>query len=148
MGYFRRTYGKPSEQLSLERAREYDRALGLVSAFVANKKVKFSKALFGATTPEGGDPLQTQTTNETQLEETVHGSDLRQRQFDVNAYRQPVLTQLATEPWTYRRGIDDEETQRVCQALRRINRHRRKAERQQRLSRRDQESQTENSHVI
>ena len=93
MGYFYQTYVVPSNRLSLERAREYDRQ---VSARAARKE---------------GTP---QSPNA--------GHALRQRQFDKNNYRQPVLTVLATEPWTYRRGVDDEETLNVRERLRDINR--------------------------
>ncbi|GKY92356.1 hypothetical protein MPSEU_000206500 [Mayamaea pseudoterrestris] len=62
------------------------------------------------------------------LEEEVHhgAADLtdltgRRRKFDKDAYRQPVLTELATEPLSYRKGLQDPETQKVCDQLRRIN---------------------------
>jgi Calcium-dependent channel, 7TM region, putative phosphate len=42
--------------------------------------------------------------------------------FDKNFYRQPVLTEVFREPWTYRRGFRDEETIRVREELRRTNR--------------------------
>jgi Calcium-dependent channel, 7TM region, putative phosphate len=41
--------------------------------------------------------------------------------FDKMFYRQPVLTEVFREPWTYRRGIRDEETKAVREELRRIN---------------------------
>jgi len=41
--------------------------------------------------------------------------------FDKNAYRQPVLTKVATEPWFYRRGVEDAETLDVRATLREIN---------------------------
>ena len=56
-------------------------------------------------------------------EDPLAGIEMRDREFDKNAYRQPVLTELATQPWTYRRGIDDDETSSVRRALRHINRY-------------------------
>jgi hypothetical protein len=51
------------------------------------------------------------------------GVEVRRSKFDKNLYRQPVLTQLATEPWTYRRGLpDDAETVSVREQLRHMNR--------------------------
>jgi hypothetical protein len=92
MGYFHRTYVEPSTRLSLERAREHDR----------------------------------RTTHRASQKEGLPGGaraglSLCDREFDKNAYRQPVLTEVASEPWTYRRGVDDEETLNVRQKLRQIN---------------------------
>lgn len=88
------SYVIPSNRLSLERAREYDRLTSLRAADKAHLP---------------SDSLDV-------------GLRLRERQFDKNAYRQPVLTELPMEPWTYRRGVDDEETMNVRQRLRHINR--------------------------
>jgi Calcium-dependent channel, 7TM region, putative phosphate len=46
----------------------------------------------------------------------------REKSFDKNFYRQPVLHEVFREPWTYRRGIKDEETLQVREELRRMNR--------------------------
>ena len=95
MSYFHRHYALPSHRLSLERAREHDR----LSAMRAAQR----QGVAPSDNPEAG-------------------IELRDRQFDDNAYRQPVLTELATEPWTYRRGWDDDETVLVRRKLKHINR--------------------------
>jgi hypothetical protein len=92
MKYFGNKYAEPSKLLSLERAREYDRLFIIEEA---------SREASGSATDD----------NEV----------TRQRQFDKDAYRQPVLTELATEPLSYRKGLQDPETLKVCQQLRRIN---------------------------
>jgi hypothetical protein len=95
MNYFHRVFVIPSTRLSLERAREHD---------------KYSARNAAAEKPG--------------MSENPHaGIELRDREFNKNAYRQPVLTVLATQPWTYRRGMDDEETVSVCKKLRRVNRY-------------------------
>lgn len=68
----------PSNRLSLERAREYDRISELLSSSVTNQ------ALCGE-----------------------FGVEARRAQFDENSYRQPVLTQKAMAPRAYRRGQID-----------------------------------------
>jgi hypothetical protein len=95
MRYFDETYAKPSDRLSLERAREFDR-------LSAEKEAS-----------EDGDALAS----------TDRGIEKRKEEFDVHQYRQPVLTEFAAEPWTYRRGQDDPETNSVRDRLGRINRH-------------------------
>ena len=94
MGYFYRSYVEPSNRLSLERAREFDRQTAA--------RAKRQPGL-----PAGIDA----------------GVALRDQLFDKSAYRQPVLTELATEPWVYRRGQEDEETKQVRMRLREINRY-------------------------
>ena len=91
MNYFERKYAAPSKLLSLERAREYDRLFSLEEA------------------NQGGQ------------NSTDQAGIGRRRKFDKDAYRQPVLTELATEPLSYRKGLQDPETQKVCEQLRRIN---------------------------
>lgn len=85
---------EPSSRLSLERAREHDRQKDLRASRMADVL-------------EASDAA---------------GRELMDRHFDKNAYRQPVLSELATEPWTYRRGIEDDETMEVRSRLRHINR--------------------------
>jgi Calcium-dependent channel, 7TM region, putative phosphate len=97
MNYFQKTYAIPSSRLSLERARECDRVSSLSAKADGN-----------------GLPASA---------ETDDGVAARSGQFDKNSYRQPVLTELMTEPWFYRRGQEDEETLLVREQLRRINRH-------------------------
>lgn len=94
MNYFYDTYVEPSSKLSLERAREYDRQTSLRAAAAMGENTEASKA----------------------------GLVLRDREFDKNAYRQPVLARMANEPWAYRRGVPDEETEKVRRRLREINR--------------------------
>jgi hypothetical protein len=96
MSYFNSTYVEPGKRLSLERAREHDRITALQEA---------RRASGG----EGGS--------------SDAGVEARRRTFDRSAYRQPVLTELAAEPWTYRRGIDDPETITVRDRLRQVNRY-------------------------
>lgn len=97
MRYFDATYANPSTRLSLERAREYDR----LSSLAAMQGSEESGGL-----GMGADP----------------GVEKRRQEFDINSYRQPVLTEVAAEPWTYRRGQDDPETIQVRDHLRKINR--------------------------
>jgi hypothetical protein len=53
-----------------------------------------------------------------------HGVEARRSGFDRSKYRQPVLTEVATEPWPYRRGLPvDSETAAVKLHLREINRN-------------------------
>lgn len=91
MNYFGNKYAEPSKLLSLERAREYDR-------------------LFEMEDPDGEKAVPDQD------------NDIAsRRKFNKDAYRQPVLTELASEPLTYRKGLEDPETQKVQSHLRRIN---------------------------
>ena len=95
MNYFYKTYAEPSTRLSLERARECDRISSL----------------------RNEDNIEVGTTG------LDRGEESRLRTFDRSAYRQPVLTELAAEPWTYRRGVEDEETVTVRNQLRHVNRY-------------------------
>lgn len=97
MSFFYRTYAEPSARLSLERAREHDRMM----AFREKK----------ATAPDA------------KVEIDDDDFETRRQKFDKGAYRQPVLTELPAEPWTYRRGIDDHETIAVRNQLRQVNRY-------------------------
>lgn len=92
MNYFERKYAEPSKLLSLERAREYDRLFNLEEASRNGADAGKDTSALG-----------------------------RRRKFDKDAYRQPVLTELATEPLSYRKGLQDPETEKVCEQLRRIN---------------------------
>lgn len=106
MRVLQRTYAKPSKRLSLERAREYDR----LTAF----KEKLKKQ----TKPAGESTTSDDRSN------VDYGIEARRYAFDKNSYRQPVLTRLPDEPWTYRRNQpDDEETNNVRAQLRQINRY-------------------------
>ena len=112
MNYLRKTYIIPSERLSLERARQCDR-LSSHEQEQRSFRVDHSAASgVGAIRPT---PLDTEALD--------HGMEARRVHFDGSKYRQPVLTEVATEPWTYRRGWpDDAETVAVKEQLRRINR--------------------------
>jgi hypothetical protein len=95
MNFFRQNYADPSTRLSLERARECDR-------------LSSSKA----------------ATEEDGLDSNIdRGVELRRTKFDRKSYRQPVLTELATEPEFYRSGFQDDETFAVRKQLQRINRY-------------------------
>lgn len=95
MNYFYQTYVEPSNRLSLERAREYDR--------------------MSAMQESNGAAVHADQHDE--------GVEARNRKFDNQAYRQPVLAEVAAEPWTYRRGVTDPETAAVREQLRRVNRY-------------------------
>jgi hypothetical protein len=97
MNYFEKTYAEPSTRLSLERAREYDRLSGNAAA----------RGMHGLDAATVADP----------------GIEKRRTEFDADSYRQPLLTEAAAEPWTYRRGQNDRETVSVQTHLRQINRH-------------------------
>jgi hypothetical protein len=91
--------------LSLERAREYDR----LSALREERKSPDSPV---SATGSGA------------AASFDHGVEVRRKKFDKNNYRQPVLTELATEPWNYRRAMpEDPETEAVRRQLREINRY-------------------------
>jgi hypothetical protein len=109
MSHFRSTYVEPGNRLSLERAREHDR----VTALQEGKK-SGSAVVVG-----GGD--RSAAASSPFLPDA--GVEARRRKFDRSAYRQPVLTELAAEPWTYRRGVDDPETLAVRHQLRQVNRY-------------------------
>lgn len=96
MNYFSKTFAIPSTSLSMERARHYDRSMNVKGD------------------SQNLDPLDSHT------DRTVQNIETRQRTFDKNSYRQPVLTEIAALPWMYRRGFDDDETVNVRHQLRRI----------------------------
>jgi Calcium-dependent channel, 7TM region, putative phosphate len=100
MWHFKEAFADPSALLSLELARDYDR-----------------KSNSQACKEEQGMLL---------IEEGVDASEcgveLRRQAFDKKSYRQPVLTELPSKPWRYRRGKEDEETMSVCHRLSQINR--------------------------
>lgn len=73
--------------MSLERAREYDR----VSEVLGTRKVSMRDL-----NPAGSDDASVQ-----------FGVEARRAQFDKNSYRQPVLTQDAMVPRSYRQGQVD-----------------------------------------
>lgn len=100
MHFYNKTYAEPSGRLSLERAREYD----IISAM--------QEEVNGVPPSAKKAPYRADS-----------GVEARRRRFDRSAYRQPVLTELAAEPWTYRRGVDDEETEAVRERLRAVNRY-------------------------
>ena len=101
MSMLHETYAKPSQRLSLERGRECDRLSSL------DEKMKQA----GVSVSSG---------------DLDHGVEARRNRFNKSSYRQPVLTRLSDEPWTYRRGLpDDPETLQVRAQLRQINRDQR-----------------------
>jgi Calcium-dependent channel, 7TM region, putative phosphate len=111
MGFLKRTYAIPSERLSLERACECDR----------RSAQEQQRRSFQAEDPA---TLQSQLLQESSRHLLDHGAEARRSNFDKSKYRQPVLTELAAEPWTYRRGLaDDAETIAVRHQLRQINRY-------------------------
>lgn len=98
MGYFKEHYAEPSKLLSMERAREYDRA---------------SEFDYGAaTSPINGIGLSSPSGST--------GLEARQRTFDKNSYRQPVLNKQVVEPLPYRRGRPDELTTNAREVLHKI----------------------------
>lgn len=113
MNFLHRTYAVPSQRLSLERARECDRLSSL-----EQQRRSFR---------QGESParkLHSQVRQESSRNLFDHGVEARRTDFDRSKYRQPVLTEVAAEPWTYRRGLaDDTETVSVKQQLRQINRY-------------------------
>jgi hypothetical protein len=99
MNYFKKNFAEPSTRLSLERAREYD----IISAIHHEQAMNGTDIVL----PPYADA----------------GVEARRRKFDKIAYRQPVLSELAAEPWMYRRGLNDDETVAVRGKLRRQNRY-------------------------
>lgn len=99
MSYFRRHYAEPSQLLSMERAREYDRVSEL------DTEASFYSGGIGLSSPSGGST----------------GVEGRQRTFDKNSYRQPVLNKQVVEPMPYRRGKEDEMTRSSRELLKRIS---------------------------
>lgn len=127
MGYFHRNYAEPSKRLSLERAREYDR----ISAWKEGRNNNSGSAAPPPSSAANNNndsrtpppfPSRDSIMNETEESEKA-ALENRRRQFDKSAYQQPVLTELATEPMTYRRGVYDPETAQVRAQLRRVNRY-------------------------
>ena len=112
-----RTYADPSQRLSLERARECDR-LSHLEQERRSSLISSPDAIAALSRPsQKVDSLRMASPSPDQ------GVEVRRSKFDKNLYRQPVLTQLATEPWTYRRGLpDDAETVSVREQLRHMNR--------------------------
>jgi len=103
MKYFDENYAKSSTQLSLERAREYDR----VSEWLArNKEV---------TSSPKGDALDTG-----QKAKAGYGIEGRRLQFQKDSYRQPVLTRKPRNPKNYRRGQPDPEAALCMSRLREL----------------------------
>lgn len=109
MNYLQKTYASPSQRLSLERAREFDR----LSSIQQQRRATDSST-----------NLRPHVENESSRDLLDHGLDARRNNFDRSKYRQPVLTVVPTEPWTYRRGLaEDSETMAVRHQLRLINRY-------------------------
>ena len=119
MNHLYKTYAVPSEKLSLERARHCDR----------RSSVEQQRKVFREEKDEGnhylGTEHQTSFRQESGLRNLFdHGVAARRNHFDTSKYRQPVLTEVATEPWFYRRGQpEDAETLEVRAQLRQINRY-------------------------
>jgi len=115
--YFQRTYADPSQRLSLERARECDK----LSSIEQERRSSIASPIQSA--GSRGDASAISTVASKKSGSFDHGVEVRRIKFDKNSYRQPVLTEVATEPWTYRRGLpDDSETVTVREELRQINR--------------------------
>jgi hypothetical protein len=93
-------FSEPSERLSLERAREYDRVSEVLATVKAARDRK-----------EGSQ--------QDVLEPSVsfHGLEARRTHFDKNSYRQPVLTQKPMVPRRYRSGQEDPLTEECRQQL-------------------------------
>ena len=116
--YFQRTYADPSERLSLERARECDK----LSALEQERKGDTPRSSV-ASRDETISGVTSVPSGSSGTPSFDHGVEMRRHKFDKSAYRQPVLTEVAAEPATYRRGLpDDAETLAVRQQLRQINR--------------------------
>ena len=92
-----------STNLSLERAREYDR----VSEWLAKHKKPSSSQTI--------DPLDTYEGLKTE-----YGIEGRRLQFQKDSYRQPVLTRKQMCPKNYRRGQPDFEAERCTSRLREL----------------------------
>jgi Calcium-dependent channel, 7TM region, putative phosphate len=118
MNHLYKTYAVPSEKLSLERARECDRR-----SSIEQRRKAFRE--------EGADSKNAdfKSPNDARQESSSrtllnHGIAARRNKFDKNMYRQPVLTEVAAEPWPYRRGqAEDSETATVKYQLQQINRY-------------------------
>jgi hypothetical protein len=96
-------FQEPSERLSLERAREYDRV---------------SEVLAAARAARGREEGLQQDDLEPSL--SAHGLEARRAQFDKNSYRQPVLTQKPMVPRRYRRGQEDPLTEECRQQVKQV----------------------------
>jgi hypothetical protein len=103
MGYFNVHYAKPSQTLSMERAREYDR----VSEWLARNKASARSINSDGDAGDAG--------------ETSYGIEGRRKQFDKNSYRQPVLTERPLRPKNYRRGQRDTVSEDVRTKLRELH---------------------------
>lgn len=115
--YLQRTYAEPSQRLSLERARECDK----LSSIEQERRSSLASPVQSASSH--GDASGMNSVAGKKSGSFDHGVEIRRIKFDKNSYRQPVLTEVATEPWTYRRGLpDDSETVAVREQLRQINR--------------------------
>lgn len=133
MSYFSKTYAEPGNRLSLERAREHDR---MTAMFAASKTNADAAPPVGAVDLNGGGAAMSSSS------QRDAGVESRRRCFDRSAYRQPVLTELAAEPWTYRRGVDDPETLAVRNQLRQVNRYTSMQLRQSSITQASQSSQS------
>jgi Calcium-dependent channel, 7TM region, putative phosphate len=121
MQHFHEAYVIPSQKLSLERAMAHD----LKTNARAERTEKFDD----------------------DVPKSEYGIESRRRTFDKNSYRQPVLTQLPTKPWMYRRGQEDEETVLVRRQLRRISRFSR-GDRNSRVSVHENQHEAPNVFVV
>lgn len=120
MNYLHRTFAIPSERLSLERARQCDR--------LSSQEEQARSFRLGQTPEKKHASLHFETTpgsleSVNPLLDYDYGVEARRSGFDRSKYRQPVLTEVAAEPWPYRRGVpEDAETATVKRQLRQINR--------------------------
>mmetsp|Transcript_9175 Transcript_9175/g.22503 ORF Transcript_9175/g.22503 Transcript_9175/m.22503 type:complete len:215 (-) Transcript_9175:918-1562(-) len=101
MKYFGQHYAKSSTNLSLERAREYDR---IGEWLAANKNLRSSQKSVAL------DPSR-----QIKAEYGIAG---RRLQFQKDSYRQPVLTRRTMNPKNYRRGKPDPEAELCISRLR------------------------------
>lgn len=92
-----------SKNLSLERAREYDR----VSEWLAKNR----KGSIGSK----DDPL-----DQVQKATIAHGIEGRRHHFQKDSYRQPVLTRKPMHPRNYRRGQPDAEAEFCTRRLKEL----------------------------
>lgn len=119
MNHLHKTYAVPSEKLSLERARHCDR----------RSSVEQQRKAFREEKDDDSHCLRSEHQTSYRQESGArnlfdHGVAARRHHFDTSKYRQPVLTEVATEPWFYRRGQpEDAETLEVRAQLRQINRY-------------------------
>jgi Calcium-dependent channel, 7TM region, putative phosphate len=132
MSYFSKTYAEPGKRLSLERAREHDRMTAMFAGRASGDggdgagaaSVPVGVVDLGGTCAGGGASAMKSASSTSPFQpQRDAGVESRRRNFDRSAYRQPVLTELAAEPWTYRRGVDDPETLAVRNQLRQVNRY-------------------------